>query len=351
MIALNCQRLRLKKRVPLAISRGTQSESQMVWLRLSADGTEGWGEAGEFSVGSIQETLQDIETGLEAARSRLEQADPFARESIEDSLVLACTSSAARAAVNQALWDWFGRRTGQPVWKLLGLSPADSPVTSVTLGIMSPEAAVKRLEQWLEVGEIRAFKVKLGSPDGIKADQHMFEAVHAALPTGTKVSVDANGGWQPDEAISMSAWLADRGVDHVEQPLARGRERELQFVHKRSALPIIVDESCFTSRDIPALAGVADGINIKLMKCGGISEAIRMIHAARAHGLQTMLGCYGNSSLSNSAAAHLGPLVDHLDLDSHLNLSDDPFTGVRFAHGRLELPDEPGFGVRHESAH
>jgi muconate cycloisomerase len=96
---------------------------------------------------------------------------------------------------------------------------------------------------------------------------------------------------------------------------------------------------------------VADGINIKLMKCGGVSEALRMIHAARAHGLQTMLGCYGNSALANTAAAHLGPLVDHLDLDSHLNLSDDPFTGVRLAQGRLVLPGEPGFGVRHEPTH
>ncbi|HAM72483.1 MAG TPA: dipeptide epimerase [Verrucomicrobiales bacterium] len=350
MITVTHETLRLRKRVPLAISRGTSAESIMVWVRVESGGVEGWGEAGEFSIGSQREGLEEILAGLELAMPVVRAADPWDRESIERRLVETGVGSAARAGVLQAMVDWAGRRLGEPVWRLLGLDPAAAPVTSVTIGISEPAAAVARLRQWLDLGDIRAVKVKLGSPAGLEADRQMLEAVHAALPPGIRLGVDANGGWQATDLPSLSRWLAGHGVDHIEQPLPRGRERDLAGVRRDTVLPIIADESCFLARDIPALAGVVDGINIKLMKCGGVPEAIRMIHAARAHGLRIMLGCYGSSALSNTAAAHLGPLVDYLDLDSHLNLVGDPFRGARFVRGGLELPRGAGFGVAYEPA-
>lgn len=348
MLVIESETVLLKKKVPLTITRGTRAESRLLWLRLQADGIEGWGEAGEFSVGPLRQDLPELSSHLKQLSAELRDANPFERVAIERSLTCRVPSS-LRAAVDQALWDWLGKRLNQPVWRLLGLSAQGAPPTSVTIGICEPEIARQRVRQWQEEGEVRAFKIKLGSPLGLPADQAMFDAVRSLVPDKVQISVDANGGWEPATAILMTRWLADRGVDHLEQPLARGRERELAEVSRNSPLPILVDESCFDSWDIPALAGVVHGINIKLYKCGGISEALRMIAVARAHKLKIMLGCYGNSSLSNTAAAHLGSLVDYLDLDSHLNLLADPFHGAEWTRGGFSLSAQPGFGVTHES--
>ena len=169
-------------------------------------------------------------------------------------------------------------------------------------------------------------------------------AVRDEMPHA-KLSIDANGGWNLEDAIEMSHWLADLGVEYLEQPLARGDEERLEKLKQDSPLPIFADESCFTSRDIPGLVNRVDGINIKLMKAGGLTEAMRMIHTARAHDLQVMFGCYSDTVLANSAAAQLSPLADYLDLDSHLNLIDDPFIGAGLINGRLIPSDAPGLGV------
>jgi L-Ala-D/L-Glu epimerase len=139
--------------------------------------------------------------------------------------------------------------------------------------------------------------------------------------------------------------LKDLDVAYIEQPLARGHEINLLPLKQASPLPIFVDESCFSSNDIPHLADRVDGINLKLMKTGGLSEALRSIHTARACGLQVMFGCYSDSALTNTAAAQLSPLADYLDLDSHLNLTDDPFTGATIVDGKLTPADLPGLGV------
>ena len=339
--------LTLEKRVPLTISRGTYTHSQLLWLRLAAGGHEGWGEAAEFSVDGVEQTFDDLKRGTSAAAAILGRHDAADREGIEAALLAAKIPSAVRSAVDQAWWDWHGRTTGTPVWRLWGLDPQRAPVTSVTIGISSPEAAQRRVRLWLELGDLRAFKIKLGSPAGIAADREMFSAVAEVIPAGTKISVDANGGWSVDDAIRMSSWLAARGIDHLEQPLRRGLEAELRRVRQASPLPVMLDESVFTSADIEPLVrlGALDGFNIKLMKCGGLSEARRMVEVARAHGLRILVGCYGNSALANTAGAVLGPLVDYLDLDSHLNLKDDPFSGARLEAGRFVLSPQPGFGV------
>jgi L-Ala-D/L-Glu epimerase len=143
----------------------------------------------------------------------------------------------------------------------------------------------------------------------------------------------------------MIGWLREQGVEYVEQPLAEGQEALMGELKARATLPIFADESCWSVADIPQLADQVDGINIKLMKCGGLAEARRMVETAKACGLQVMLGCYSDSALLNSAAAQLAPLVDYLDLDSHLNLTDDPFVGAQLEEGRLVPRDAPGLGV------
>jgi L-alanine-DL-glutamate epimerase-like enolase superfamily enzyme len=192
-------------------------------------------------------------------------------------------------------------------------------------------------------------KIKLGSPEGIAADQEMLLAIREEAPQA-ELSVDANGGWSLDEAVKMCDWLASQGVRHVEQPLAAGQEEQLPKLYSLSPLPIFVDESCFTSRDIPSLADRVHGINIKLMKSGGLTEAMRMVHTARACGLQVMFGCYSDSTLANTAAAQLSPLADYLDLDSHLNLVDDPFRGATVQDGCLMPNELPGLGVQHHAS-
>ena len=349
MASISSTILHLEKRFPLTIARGTLTHSEVLWLRWSEEGVEGWGEAVAFDVGDRGDTIEDVQHALSAHLGWLSTATAWERATIEARLREEQAPSALIAAIDQALLDWLGRRVGQPVWRLLGLrGPNHGPVTSVTIGIGTPEAARERVRQWRQVGDVLAFKVKLGARAGVAADQAMFEAVRAEAGPTVKLSVDANGGWSVDDACRMSAWLAERQIEYLEQPLPRGREADLPQVRKASALPVIVDESCFTSPDVAALAGQIDGINIKLMKCGGLDEALRMVATARALGLKILVGCYGNTTLGNTAAATLGACVDFLDLDSQLNLKDDPFKGTRFVAGRLELPSTPGFGISHE---
>ncbi len=336
-----------KKRVPLTISRGTSTHTTIFWLRWQDEGVEGWGEAVPFAIDDHPQTAEVLTAAFEQHRGWLATTSGWDRVAIESRLRAEGAPSALVAAVNLALYDWWGKRLGQPTCRLLGLSQLPSPLTSVTIGINPPEAAVRRVQQWLEVGDIRAFKVKLGSPHGVAADRAMFEAVQAALPSGARVSVDANGGWTLATAIDMAAWLAGRGVDHLEQPLPRGREAELPALRATMKIPLLVDESCRSSEELVRLAGSIDGINIKLMKCGGLDGALRLIAVARAYGLKILIGCYGNSALANTGAAQLGALVDYLDLDSHLNIEDDAFRGATLRAGRLELSDAPGFGVSH----
>ncbi|MFM8570841.1 MAG: mandelate racemase/muconate lactonizing enzyme family protein [Pirellula sp.] len=335
------------KRVALAISRGTQSSSQNLEIRILKDGVEGIGEAAEFSIPHTAQSFGFLEQELARAESILRAFDPWQREQIHTALTEHRIASSAIAGIDMAVWDWCGKVAGQPVWRLLGLSQLSKVPSSVTIGIQSPESAQQRWAQWLELGVIRAVKVKMGSPAGIRADQAMFEALAKLLPDQIHRSVDANGGWSVADAIEMSRWLAQRGVDHIEQPTDPGNLEALAQVHRESSLPIMADESCRTSKDIPGLVSCCSGINIKILKCGGLTEAMRMIHTARAHNLKLMLGCYSQTSLGNTAAHQLASLVDYVDLDSHLNLKDDPFVGCRFDDGFLVNRELPGLGVTH----
>lgn len=339
----------VNKRFPLTISRGTTAQTTNIWVIVSQDGIEGWGEASPFGVGNHSQSTDTITDALQQVTPILQGFSPLQRQQVEAELIKLQVPSAVRAALDMAMHDWLGKLVGLPLWQLWGLERDRIVPTSVTIGINTPEGARTRARDWLKFTDIRVFKVKLGNPDGIDADRKMLLAVKEEAPN-LEFFVDANGGWSLSDAIEMSNWLADLGIKYVEQPLPRGQETSLVKLKQHTSLPIFVDESCFNSADIPLLANYVDGINIKLMKSGGLTEAMRMVHTAKAYGLQVMFGCYSDSSLANTAAAQLAPLADYLDLDSHLNLIDDPFVGASIHQGRVLPNDLPGLGVQHSAS-
>ncbi|AFZ34589.1 Mandelate racemase/muconate lactonizing protein [Stanieria cyanosphaera PCC 7437] len=345
------QTFTVHKKYSLQISRGTTSETTNIWIKLKEDGIEGWGEASPFAINKEKEiTTVQLVTELEAIIPQLKQFSPWQRQEIESFCDRVKLSSALKAAIDMALHDWLGKKVGLPLWQMWGLNRDRIVPISVTVGISSPLAAQQRVKAWQEVVDFQVLKVKLGNPAGIEADQAMLLAVKEIAVTA-KLTVDANGGWSLTEAISMCRWLATLGVEYVEQPLPVGEEAQLSTLSQSSPLPIFVDESCFTSRDIPQLADSVAGVNLKIMKTGGLTEAMRAIHLAKACNLKVMFGCYSDSSLANTAMSHLAPLADYLDLDSHLNLIDDPFAGATMTEGRLLPNDLPGIGVEYCGSH
>ncbi len=341
------QPITVHKKVPLTISRGTRSQSTNLFIQITADNITGYGEATPFSIGDQTQTTETITQSLDQIIEGIAYYHPLDRQIIEESLDQIAPCSAARAAIDVALWDWLGKKVGLPLWQLWGLDRQRIGPTAVTVGINKPEGACDRIRRWhADYPDLRSIKIKLGSPIGIAADQAMFSALQPEFRPHDKISIDANGGWTLDDAKTMATWLAERGVTYLEQPLPVSANHQLAELKQHSPLPIFIDESCFTSRDIMPLATHIDGINIKLMKSGGLTEARRMIHTARACGLSVMFGCYSDSALSNTALAQLSPLANHLDLDSHLNLKDDPFTGAQLKLGRLMPNEQPGLGVR-----
>lgn len=335
---LSWERLPLQAKVPFRISRSVQDRIERVWARIEFEGEEGWGEADPSPY--YGESAETVEAALGGMRPVLAgQSDPDHLDSIERKLREAVPgNAAAHAAASAALHDLFGKRAGLPVWKLFGLDPSDAPQSSFTIGIDEPEAMAQRAAA---ASGWPILKIKLGTD----RDRQMVEAIRAADPT-RRLQVDANAAWSPEEAVENIRMLADLGVEMVEQPLPPGRPDEWRWVKDRSPLPIFADESCITSLDVPGLVGLVDGVNIKLTKCGGIREALRMVHTARSCGLEVMFGCMLESTLGIAAAAHLAPLADRLDLDGAVLLAQDPFEGPGLRDSRLELGTEPGLGVR-----
>ena len=340
------ERFELRKRHALTISRGTITGSVNLLVRVDHDGITGMG---EMAPGDVRETADAAEADLVAWAALLEDVTPWEHQRVDELLRERPGHAAACAALDLALHDWLGRRAGLPLWRLWGLSLARIVPTSLTVGINPPDVVRAKVPEIMTRTGARVLKVKLGSSEGTDHDRASFAAAQeaAAATTDEPVAwrVDANGGWEPDAAVGMAQWLAGRGVAYVEQPLARGREGDLPYVYARSPLPIYADESVRVAADVPALADRVHGVNLKLMKTGGLREALRLVHTARAHGLGVMIGCMGESSLSITAGAHLSPLVDHVDLDSHLNLLDDPFVGATWSGGRVVPDDRPGLGV------
>ena len=349
---LSTSRLVLTKRHALTISRGTLTGSTNVVVRVDHDGVAGIGEMAPSSV--TGDTTESAEAAVAEWQPDLDGVSPLERQRVADIVGTEAIGSAVRAALDMALYDWLGRRVGLPVWRLLGADPSRIVPTSLTIGINPPAVVRELVPEILHRTHARVLKVKLGQPGGLDADEEMFVAAReAASGAGIDVRwrVDANGGWDLAGSRRMMPWLADREVELIEQPLAEGHEDELAALFDRSPLPIFADESVRTSKDVAPLADRVSGVNLKLMKCGGIDEALRIVHTARAHGLSVMIGCMGESSLAISAAAQIASFVDCLDLDSHLNLLDDPFEGATFDEGIVRPNARAGLGVERRVTH
>ena len=342
---IRIQNLTLVKKHPLTISRGTSSQTEGLFIEVEHEGITGLGEMAPVNIGDGQETAESARADIERCTPFLEPLAPWEMHRIEFLLNDSGGGRAARAGLDFALHDWLGKKAGLPVYALLGGDIAHIQPTTLTVGINPPDVARERARELIECGA-RKLKIKLGSPDGVEADRAMFEAVRQVAIPGIGLRVDANGGWSVDTARPMLAWLAERGVEYVEQPLPLGQETDLPLLFRDSPLPLFADESCRTATDIPKLADRVHGINLKLMKAGGIREGLRVIHAARAHGLQVMMGCMSESSLAIAASVHLSPFADHLDLDSHLNLAPDPCCGLQWADGRVLPSNASVRGIR-----
>jgi L-alanine-DL-glutamate epimerase-like enolase superfamily enzyme len=323
---------------PFVIARGGSSEWRVVWVRLiDKDGTEGWGEAAPSRF--YGETADTVVAVLARMAPMLEAADAWSLETIEAELQASIRNNgAARTAISAALHDLMGKRLGISVHRLWGLDPARAPQSSFTIAIPESEQDLRR--RLAEAAAYPVLKIKLGSP----RDEEILRVVRDAAPDKI-LRVDANAAWTPKHALRMIDLLAKHRVEFVEQPLPAHDVDGLRFVRERSPLPVIADESCIVATDIPRLVGAVDGINIKLAKCGGLREALRMIATARSHGMLVMAGCMIETSLGISAAAHFAPLLDFADLDGAALLSNDPFGGATIARGKISIPLGPGLGV------
>ena len=335
--------LRLNKLYPLRISRGISTGSDNLYVGLTKDGITGWG---EMSPG-ISEKAEIPQIGEDALKEFWNPSfGDLSIHEVWDKAYQAGMPACALAALDVARWDWFGKKCGQPLHQLFGLSKK-MVATSVTIGINPPDVIKERVPEILERTGSKFLKIKLGSPEGTEADQAMFAAITEVVGDRKDLAlrVDANGGWSTDEAISMMKWLAERGVEYVEQPLKEGEEEHLPRLFENRPLPIYVDESCRFSQNIPHWVDSVDGVNLKLMKCGGLTEALRIVATARAHKAKVMIGCMSESTLSISAGASIGSLFDAIDLDSQLNITNDPCNGATLTKGVVMPNDLPGHGA------
>jgi L-Ala-D/L-Glu epimerase / N-acetyl-D-glutamate racemase len=323
---------------PFIIARGGSSEYRVVRVTVTDDdGATGWGEAAPSR--HYGETADTVVAALPTYAAVLEGADAWSLEALENAMAKAMRFNAsARSAVSAALHDLAAKRLGVPLYKMWGLDPAASPPTSFTIGIAPDEETLRARVR--EAAPYPILKIKLGS----SWDERIIRVVREMEPTKV-LRVDANAAWTPKHALEMIPLLKDLGVEFVEQPLPAHESEGLRFVRERSALPIVADESCLVSTDIPALVGAVDGINIKLAKCGGLREALRMIATARAHSMLVMCGCMVESSLGITAAAHLAPLLDCADLDGAALVANDPYIGATIEGGVIRLPTGAGLGV------
>jgi L-Ala-D/L-Glu epimerase / N-acetyl-D-glutamate racemase len=326
--------VRLRLAETFVISRQSSDWSDVVHVELRHGGAVGRGEAAP-----IERYRESAESALRFVEEYggLLGNDPFAHEEIGRRLGDVPGEQAAKSALDAALLDLQGKLLGIPAWRLLGL-PRIGPPTSWTVWLGHPDDMARRAER--AAPRFLRLKLKLGGADGL--DVERVRAVRSV--TGLPLQVDVNEGWSLDEALETLPELTGLGVDYCEQPLPAG-DPGGTVLRQRSPLPIYVDEDCHTLADVARCAEIANGLNIKLAKSGGVREAIRMTHAARALGLGVMLGCMVESGLGIAAGCCVAPLCDHVDLDGNLLLAEDPCPGVGFVDGVQVPAEEPGLGV------
>jgi L-alanine-DL-glutamate epimerase-like enolase superfamily enzyme len=328
---LRSELLSLHLRHTFTIARSSEDISDTVILHLRAGGIHAIGESSP---------INRYDESPQLVLRQLAEVDLAGLDLLHMDAALTRIPSdrrGATCALDLALHDYAGKLLGAPLYRMLGLDPNAAKQTSFTIGIADIETMVAKTR---DAGHLPILKVKVGAGREVET----FEALRSVY-RGT-IRIDANEGWEPEHAVAMLKELARFDIEFCEQPIPAGYPELLRFVRERSPIPIMADESAKTSADLVALAGCVDGIVIKLVKCGGIREAMVMIHVARTLGMKIMIGCMIESSILATAGAHLTPLVDYADLDGPLLVTDDPFDGVRFDGAQLRLPDRPGLGVR-----
>ena len=365
----------LELRTTFSTAHGASDQRDNVLVRIQHQGRVGLGEAAGLRY--LGESPEGVEADLRATAAALEAGepdDPWEPAHLLQRLPRA-RSHAARAAVDMALHDLWGQTRGLPLWRLLGLGDADAeggpgqrpadgaqptsrterpadatqptsrtrlPPTSFTISLDTP----RRMARLAREARMPILKLKLGGPGRREDDDEAaVAAVRAAVPEAT-IRVDANAGWNLEQATRLIPRLLRHGVELVEQPLAATDVDGLRELRDRVDAPIFGDESVRTAADIPTLSDALDGVVIKLMKCGGVLAAKKAIATARRHGLRIMMGCMVESSVGVTAAAQLAHLCDLTDLDGPLLLTKDPFSGLTYDGARITLSDLPGLGVR-----
>jgi L-alanine-DL-glutamate epimerase-like enolase superfamily enzyme len=321
---------------PFTIARGSSQTARTVVFRVSWNGLEGLGETAPIA--RYGESADSVAAYF--GKHPLRGDDPY----LLDELLSQDIPPAARCGLDIALHDLIGKDCGKPLYRLLGLDPAKTPLTSFTIGIADPETTLRKVK---ELGNHPVMKLKLGS--GTTAAQiETVEAIRSKY--AGMIRIDANEGWSAEQAVKILGELARFEIEFCEQPIPAGRPDQLHYVRERSKIPIVTDEDSRTAEDLPTLFGCVDGINVKLVKTGGIRGALKMIHTARALKFKIMLGCMVESQILSTAAAHLSPLVDWADIDGPFLTKDDPFSGITYERGKIVLPDGPGLGVREKAA-
>jgi L-alanine-DL-glutamate epimerase-like enolase superfamily enzyme len=326
----------LRMKHTFTVSGSSRITTPVVLTEIGFEGLTGYGEASVPPyLGESQESVMSFLKRVDLGKFN----DPFLVDEILtyiDSLEEG--NSAAKASVDIALHDLIGKLLDQPLYRLWGLNPAETPLTSFTIGIDTREVVIRKTS---EASRFRVLKVKLGQGN----DREMISAVRSV--TGVPLCVDVNQGWKErDQALEMVHWLHGQGVLFVEQPLPKSAIGDTAWLTERSPLPIIADEAVQRLSDVAALWGVYSGINIKLMKSTGLREAHKMITVARALGMHVMIGCMVETSCAVSAASQLSPLADWADLDGNLLISNDILDGVKVVDGKVTLNDLPGIGIK-----
>lgn len=334
---VQCSLKRLMLRHTWTTHMSSSEYRDTVQFQYSRDGVTGHGEGAPII--RYQEYPAQAMQAIDAIAGQITCGDPWMYEKFLGQVRTALGSHqhAAMAAVDIAVFDWLGKKLGLPLYRFLGLDPADAPLTDFSIGIDTPEIT---REKTREAADFPILKVKVG----LDTDEATIEAVRSV--TNKPIRVDANEGWtDTEEAIRKINWLETQGVVYVEQPMPAHMLEETKYVRSKVHLPIIADEACTNVEMIPRLTEAYDGINVKLDKSGGILEALRWIQVARAVNLKVMIGCMVSSSCTITAAAHLSPLVDYADLDGNLLVANDPWRGVQVKDGKLLLPTGPGLGL------
>lgn len=334
---IDCTLKRLTLRHTWTTTMSSSEYRDTVQLAYTRDGVTGHGEGAPII--RYKEYPEQARQAIDAIADKIAAGDPWAYRKFlgEMRTALGEHEHAAMAAVDIAVFDWVGQKLGVPLYRFFGLDPNDAPVTDFSIGIDTPEITRAKTR---EAADFPILKVKVG----LKTDEPTIEAVRSV--TDKPIRVDANEGWtDPEEAIRKINWLEKQGITYVEQPMPAHMLEETKYVRSKVHLPIIADEACTSVHMIPKLKEAYDGINVKLDKSGGLLEALRWIEVARAMDMKVMIGCMVSSSCTVTAAAHIAPLVDYVDLDGNLLVSNDPWVGVKVEKGKLLLPSGPGLGL------